>query len=98
MCAWALLRGRRCLGLKFRREQIVGTFRADFYCPELRLVIEVDGSAHDDASAREDDRARAAALARRGLRVMRVRNEDVSQETFERLLRPLLDPPTQPPL
>jgi very-short-patch-repair endonuclease len=45
--AWSFLRDRRFLDLKFRRQYGVAGFVVDFYCPELRLAIEVDGSSHD---------------------------------------------------
>ncbi len=41
--AWVLLRDRRCLGLKFRRQHVIRGFIVDFYCAELRLAVEVDG-------------------------------------------------------
>jgi len=41
--AWDLLRNRRCLGLKFRRQHVIRGFIVDFYCPELRIAVEVDG-------------------------------------------------------
>jgi len=44
--AWELLRNRRCLGLKFRRQWPLSGFIADFYCPQLKLVIELDGAVH----------------------------------------------------
>lgn len=46
--AWEVLRDRRCLGLKFRRQQVIRGFIVDFYCAELRLAIELDGGVHDD--------------------------------------------------
>ena len=84
--AWELLRGRRCLGLKFRREQVIEGFRVDFYCASLRLSIEVDGGVHDEADRREYDALRTQALQALSIRVLRVRNECVSRETFERML------------
>src|SRR5260370_20311655 len=44
---WQLLRNRRLLGFKFRRQHQFGDYIADFYCHEARMVIECDGSAHD---------------------------------------------------
>lgn len=84
--AWEILRARRCLGLKFRRQQVIGAFRVDFYCPALALVIEIDGCVHVDPAEAQRDAMRAQALASEGLRVVRVRNEEVSQESFERIL------------
>jgi very-short-patch-repair endonuclease len=44
---WKLLSGKKCGGLKFRRQHSVGPYILDFYCPEAKLAIEVDGNAHD---------------------------------------------------
>jgi len=85
--AWSLVRDRRCLGVKFRREQIVEGFRVDLYCPALRLAIELDGGVHDDPDQRASDAARTHVLGALGICVMRVRNEDVSMETLARCVR-----------
>ncbi len=45
--AWNLLRNRRFLGLKFRRQYGIAGFVVDFYCPDLKLAIEIDGASHD---------------------------------------------------
>lgn len=45
--AWRILRNRGCLGLKFRRQKVIRGFVADFYCPQLNLVLEIDGSIHE---------------------------------------------------
>jgi len=44
---WELIRNRRLLGFKFRRQHQFGDYVADFYCHEARLVIECDGYAHE---------------------------------------------------
>ena len=49
---WDALRGRRLEDVKFRRQHPLGAFVLDFYAPELRLVVELDGDVHDDPSAR----------------------------------------------
>ncbi len=41
--AWELLRDRRTLGLKFRRQVPIDRYIVDFYCPEIRVIIEIDG-------------------------------------------------------
>jgi len=43
---WLELKGSQLMGWKFRRQQGVGTYVVDFYCPEYRLAIEVDGVTH----------------------------------------------------
>jgi very-short-patch-repair endonuclease len=72
---WERVRGKRVLGYRFRRQHPVGRAILDFYCPEGRLCIELDGPVHDQT--REHDAARNAWLATHGVRVLRFRNEDV---------------------
>jgi very-short-patch-repair endonuclease len=92
---WEALRGRRCLGLKFRRQAIIGGFIMDFYCPELRIAIEVDGSVHESPDAKARDQDRDTLLAARGIRVIRIRDRDVNRESITRLLTSLsLRPPS----
>ena len=75
---WKMLSGRRLDGLKFRRQFGVGPYVLDFYCPELRLAIELDGAAHDTPEAIHYDRKRTAWLTEEfGIRVLRFRNEQV---------------------
>ena len=88
--AWEMLRGRRCLGLKFRRQYPVRGFVVDFYCPALMLAIELDGSVHDGVEGAARDAARSAALAAERIAVIRIRNEDVSAEYLVDCLSPFL--------
>ena len=64
-------------GLKFRRQHPIGPYVADFACPSIRLVVELDGDQH--GRHLEYDQARTAYLATRGYRVIRFDNRDVSQ-------------------
>ena len=57
---WSLLRNRGVLGLKFRRQHVLHGFIVDFCCLEARVVLEVDGNAHDAEPQRGYDAARAA--------------------------------------
>lgn len=70
---WQALRNRGLGGLKFRRAAPVGGRVVDFHCPEMRLVVEVTGKGQD----REMLAVRDAALAASGLRVLRLRREQV---------------------
>ncbi len=88
--AWALLRNRRCLGLKFRRQHVIRGFIVDFYCAEFHLVLEVDGGVHGDRAQAEFDEARSRALAHAGLRVVRIANEQVSEAALVALLEPYM--------
>ena len=72
---WALLRGRGFRGLKFRRQERIDRWIADFCCYELKLVIELDGGVHRLREA--EDAARDDDLRRRGFTVLRFGNEAV---------------------
>ncbi len=86
--AWELLRDRKLLGLKFRRQHRIRGFFADFYCHELRLVLEIDGPVHHTREQKAYDAKRTAILERIGLRVIRIPNETVSRETLLAVLSP----------
>jgi very-short-patch-repair endonuclease len=72
---WAQLRDRRLDGWKFRRQAVIAGYIVDFFCPALRLAVEVDGLIHE--RQRIEDRDRDDDLAARGLFVLRVRDADV---------------------
>jgi very-short-patch-repair endonuclease len=72
---WEALRNRQLNGLKFRCQHPIESFVVDFYCPQHRLVIEVDGSVHDQQI--EYDTARSESLHLLGYRVIRFRNREV---------------------
>lgn len=82
--AWEILRGRRLLGLKFRRQQPIGPYIVDFFCPERGVVVEIDGAVHDGVEAEATDVERDAYLQARSLTVVRVRNSSVSRDTLVR--------------
>jgi very-short-patch-repair endonuclease len=75
---WVRLRGRGLHGLKFRRQQIIDGFIADFYCHAAGLVIEVDGAVH--AGQADYDTARDQAIAAHGLRVLRFTNAQIEDD------------------
>lgn len=81
---WDHLKARKLDGLKFRRQQRVGNYIVDFYCAEFRLVVELDGAAHENRE--EYDAMREASLRAMGLEVVRFRNEEVLDH-WERVLK-----------
>jgi len=85
--AWSLLRDRGILGFKFRRQHVLRGFIVDFYCAAQRLVLELEGDAHDGPDQRAYDAARAEVLEAAGFRVVRVRNGDVTQAALEAVVR-----------
>ncbi len=91
---------------KFRvlRQRPVDNFIVDFYCANLKLVIEVDGDSHFTNEAKDYDAERTQILEGYGLKVIRFTNEDVLNnfegvcQQIEELIRPniLKDPPNPP--
>jgi len=74
---WAILRNRQIDGLKFFRQYSVGSYVLDFYCPEKRLALEIDGGQHGDVDSQQHDAQRDSYLKELGIRVVRFWNNDV---------------------
>jgi very-short-patch-repair endonuclease len=81
---WQRLR-RNQMGAHFRRQHTIERFIVDFYCAALKLVIEVDGSIHD--YTQEEDAIRQEYLESRGLRMLRVSNDDVLRDVETVIVR-----------
>ncbi len=88
--AWELLRGRRLLGLKFRRQQVIRGYVVDFYCAELRVALEIDGLCHDDPWQAEYDLNRTLELWEMGVITLRLWAEEVSAEALHQLFEPIV--------
>ncbi|WP_313738285.1 endonuclease domain-containing protein [Acinetobacter sp.] len=74
---WQLLRAKRFMNLKFRRQHVIKPYIVDFYCHEIGLVIELDGSPHGTDDAIDYDAERTKFLEALGLTVVRYCNHDV---------------------
>ena len=74
---WLYLRQRSFHGYKFRRQHGIGPYIVDFYCPRLKLAIELDGSQHFQPDALVYDRRRDAAIQSNGIKVIRFINSDI---------------------
>jgi very-short-patch-repair endonuclease len=72
---WEQLRGRRLAGFKFRRQHVLVGYAADFYCPDARLVVELDGTVHRGREAY--DRGRSRIFESFGVVVLRFTNDEV---------------------
>jgi len=72
---WSRLRNRQVGNAKFRRQQPIGDYFADFVCMRFKLVVEVDGGQH--AERPEYDAMRTAYMEDRGFRVLRFWNNEV---------------------
>jgi very-short-patch-repair endonuclease len=93
---WDALKERQLVGLKFRAQHPVGPFILDFYCPQHRLVVEVDGPIHDDPDQSAYDTYRTAQLQAFGLTVLRLRNEDILTNLPTALARITAAAPSNP--
>ncbi len=74
---WIYLRDRKTLGYKFRRQYSVDHYVIDFYCPELKLAIELDGSVHNVPDQKEYDAYRQEYLEKFGITFCRITNDEL---------------------
>ena len=75
---WQYLRNRQLDGYKFRRQHSYGPYIMDFYCPELRLCIELDGKSHFTFEGMEKDDIRNEYLRQAQIDVLRIENHHVT--------------------
>jgi very-short-patch-repair endonuclease len=87
---WSHLQNRSLGGLKFRRQHGIGPYIVDFYCPEVSLVIELDGEVHDTDEAQAYDRVRDAFLRDHNILTLRFRNADVFRD-IDSILQTILE-------
>ncbi|OJI06469.1 hypothetical protein BK004_03290 [bacterium CG10_46_32] len=73
---WKIVRSGK-LGYKFRRQYSIGAYIVDFYCHELRLVVELDGYTHNDTAIIKQDNERQKRLEKLGYTVKRYTDEQV---------------------
>jgi very-short-patch-repair endonuclease len=78
---WKKLKDKRIFSVKFRRQHPINLFIVDFYCHELKLVIEIDGEIHNNEESKEYDINRTAELNKYGIKVVRFSNDQVINNT-----------------
>ncbi len=84
---WPFLKNRQIEGALFRRQFSVGPFIMDFYCPEVRLCVELDGHHHFTPEGIAYDERRTAYLVKNHrIKVMRFENQAVFDHTEDVLL------------
>jgi very-short-patch-repair endonuclease len=74
---WRHLKGKQMCGYDFDRQRPIDQFIVDFYCKELMLAIEIDGSCHDGPEAKERDQERQMRLEALGVRFLLFKDEEV---------------------
>jgi very-short-patch-repair endonuclease len=72
---WLHLRKKQ-LGYRFLRQYSVDHFVIDFYCPELKLAIEIDGDVHEIPEQIDYDKSRQKYLEAFGIKFVRIKNEE----------------------
>jgi very-short-patch-repair endonuclease len=88
---WQRIRAGKVNGLKFYRQYSVGPYILDFYCPKIRVGIELDGESHDTTDAKIYDHERTTYLKGNKIKVIRFRNEEVI-DNVERVIRTINSP------
>ncbi len=92
---WAYVRQLRFQGFIFQRQYSVDRYVLDFYCPKVRLAIEVDGSQHYTSSGKKYDNERTTFLESLNIQVIRFTNAEVLENidgVVETVLSFLLSP------
>lgn len=95
---WSKLKGKQLNSLKFRRQYGIGNYVVDFYCPELKLAIEIDGDVHGYNSRTVYDKQRQKDIESLGIKVLRYTNNDVIKNTNGVLHDIITTIPQSPPL
>jgi len=75
---WAILRGNKLNGVKFRRQHAIGNYIVDFVSIKKKLIIELDGSQHLEQTGYDEERTRY--LESRGYQVIRFWNDQIEKE------------------
>jgi len=74
---WRELRSKKILGQRFLRQFSIASYVLDFYCPKLRLAIEIDGPAHEQKDQEEYDKDRQLAIEQLGITFLRFKNQEI---------------------
>jgi very-short-patch-repair endonuclease len=89
-CLWQRIRNRQISGVQFYRQKALLSFIVDFYCPKMKLVVELDGGQHFESEYQAKDQKRDIELGHAGLKILRFDNRQVLAET-EAVLKVIYD-------
>ena len=73
-------------GFRFRRQHPLGIYIADFYCHKAKLVIELDGTIHENEDVKTNDEIRQKSIENGGIKVIRFKNEEIFKD-IEKVLQ-----------
>ena len=91
---WRFLRDRQMFGYKFRRQYSIDQYVLDFFCPEIKFAIELDGATHHDPEQKEYDSKRQKFLETFGIKFIRIPDEDLfgnPNMVFEKIEKAIKD-------
>ncbi|MBI2033312.1 MAG: endonuclease domain-containing protein [Candidatus Levybacteria bacterium] len=74
---WAKLRDKRFMGIKFRRQQVIGSYIVDFVSFKNKLIIELDGGQHNSELGKRKDVVRTEWLSNEGFHILRFWNKEL---------------------
>ena len=74
---WMYLRKKQMLGYSFRRQHPIDYYIIDFYCPKLKLAIEVDGETHNNLEQKEYDKKREEYIKKFGIKFIRITDDEL---------------------
>ncbi|MDF1496944.1 MAG: endonuclease domain-containing protein [Patescibacteria group bacterium] len=96
---WIYLQKMRYAGYIFRRQHSIDRYIADFYCPKVKLAIELDGGIHDRPEQQRKDNIRDAIIKSHGVTILRFKNHEVTNDPNQALvkIRKTLDQLNAPP-
>ncbi|MHB8104689.1 MAG: endonuclease domain-containing protein [Dehalococcoidales bacterium] len=77
---WFKIRDKQFHGIKFRRQEPIGNFIADFVCYEKKLILEIDGQPHKETSTKINDSQRTKWLKEQGFKVLRFWNSEIQND------------------
>jgi len=93
---WGRVKGRQISNCKFRRQHGIGNYIVDFYCPEVKLAIEIDGESHYKKRAVEYDKRRTKYIESLGIKLIRFTNDDI-MKNIDGAMRTIMDLTTPNP-
>ena len=77
---WSLIKNKQINGRKFRRQHSIGNYILDFYCPEEKLAIELDGEDHYWEEGMRRDKLKTAYIESHGIKIIRFENKLVFKD------------------
>ena len=96
---WSKLRGKGIQGYKFRRQYSIGKYVVDFYCPQIKLAVEIDGESHFIEGADKRDQERQTMIESYGVSFLRFTNRDIYERlegVVERIIQRMTEAPDLP--